>query len=306
MSKTDATLTPPPCPKCAQASRLVYQARDYNRRLTDEVFHYYRCNACEFIFLAPIPADLGRYYPKSYYELPRSIDEHDALARRLQTWKLDVVKRYASGGKLLEIGPAYGLFSHLAKQAGFDVTVIEMDTRCCEYLRDTVGVKVIESDDTLGSLQRLPKFDVIVLWQVIEHLPDPWRVLNAVAERLAPNGVLVLDTPNPDAFQFRVLRRYWSHLDAPRHVTLIPARLLVEHAAGIGLKPLLLTAADTGANGWNGFGWAHSFKNLFGETPLGNAMHFLGRALAKLLIPIERTGWRGSSYTAAFRKESAQ
>ena len=301
----ETPMTPPQCSKCTAGTALLFHTRDHNRKLSDEVFTYYRCSRCGLIFLNPIPDDLGRYYPTAYYDVPRTEHELAQTAQRLQQWKMDLVQRFASKGRLLEIGPAYGLFSYLAKRAGFDVTAIEMDSRCCQFLRDTVGIHVVESADTAGRLKELPKFDVIVLWQVIEHLPDPWVVLEAAADRLAPNGVLILDTPNPDAFQFRILGPRWVHVDAPRHVTLIPAPLMVEHLASHGLSPVLLTAADKSANGFNGWGWAFSLKNLFRNDTLGSIAHFMGRVLGKLLIPIERTGWRGSTYTAVFRKGSA-
>lgn len=294
------------CSQCGQQAPLSFTTKDYNRRISDERFDYYRCDACGFIFLSPVPQDLGRYYPPQYYEVPRSTAELTDRAESLQQWKLDAVTALVGKGRLLEIGPAYGLFAFLAKRAGFDVTAIEMDSRCSSFLRDAVGIKVVESPDTLAALRQLPTFDVIVLWQVIEHLADPWAVLDAAADRLAPNGVLILDTPNPQAFQFGVLRRYWTHVDAPRHVTLIPVQLLTQRMARRGFKPVLLTAANKGANGFNGFGWAFSFKNFFSGRATGALAHLFGRVLAKLLIPIERTGWRGSTYMAAFRKEAVQ
>lgn len=294
------------CPQCGERAPLSFSSKDYNRRISDERFDYYRCDACGFIFLSPLPSDLGRYYPAQYYEIPRDEAELVRRGQELQQWKLDTVIALVGKGRLLEIGPAYGLFAGLAKRAGFDVTAIEMDSRCCNFLRDTVGIQVVEGPDTVAALKELPAFDVIVLWQVIEHLPDPWAVLDEAAKRLAPNGVLILDTPNPQAFQFGVLGRYWTHVDAPRHVTLIPAKLLTQRMSRRGLTPVLLTAADKGANGFNGFGWAFSFKNFFSGTTTGAMAHLCGRVLAKLLIPIERTGWRGSTYTAAFRKEAAQ
>lgn len=290
------------CPKCGTAAPLAYQAADYNKKMSDETFDYYRCPRDGYVFLHPIPADLGKYYPASYYDLPRDEAEQAKRAEELQQWKLDIVLSAAKSGKLLEIGPAYGLFAYLAKRAGFDVTGIEMDARCCDHLREVVGINVVETNDTLGALEQLPQFDVIVMWQVIEHLPDPWPTVTAAAKRLAPGGVLIVDTPNPEAFQFRVLGHRWAHLDAPRHVVLIPADLLAEHAEEQGLKPELLTASNLSANGFNGFGWAFSFQNFLGDNPIGRASNFLGRALAKLLAPIERTGWRGSTYTAIFRK----
>jgi SAM-dependent methyltransferase len=293
------------CGQCGGDAPLFINARDYNKKISDKTFSYYKCTECSFIFLDPIPADLGRYYPAEYYEVPKSEAELLASAERWQRWKLETVKQFKAGGKLLEIGPAYGLFAFLAKREGFDVTGIEMDQRCCEFLRGTVGIDVVENADTVVALKALPEFDVIVMWQVFEHLPDPWAVLEAAAERLAPGGVIIMDMPNPDSFQFKVLGHRWAHLDAPRHVTLIPADLLVEKGKASGLRPALLTASDKGANGFNGFGWAYTFKNYFGDGLVGRLALYFGRALGKLLIPIERTGWRGSTYTAVLRKEPA-
>jgi SAM-dependent methyltransferase len=292
-----------PCPKCGASAPEAYRAEDYYKRMTDETFDYHRCPKDGLIFLHPIPVDLGRYYPNSYYELPQDLDALDRIAQDRVRWKLETVTRFAKSGSLLEIGPAFGLFSHLAKQSGFQVTAIEMDQRCCDFLRDVVEIDVVQSSDVSAALDDLPQFDVIVLWQVIEHLPDPWDVLSQIAARLAPGGILVLDTPNPEAFQFRVLGHRWVHLDPPRHVNLIPWRLMKDHLAAENLGLLDLTASDVGANGYNGFGWGVSFQNFFGDNALGRAVNFLGRALSKLLIPIERTGWRGSTYTAVFQKQ---
>jgi 2-polyprenyl-3-methyl-5-hydroxy-6-metoxy-1,4-benzoquinol methylase len=291
------------CPSCTQTDApLAFRARDYNRRVTDETFDYYRCPTCGLIFLSPIPSDIGRYYPRDYYAIPQSRGELRAKAQKWQQWKLKLVQKFKTGGRLLEIGPAYGLFASLAQDAGFDVSVIEMDSDCCAFLRNVVGINVVQNPDTVAAVENLPLFDVIAIWQVIEHLAQPWKVVEAAAHRLAPGGVLIMDTPNPGAFQFGVLGKYWTHLDAPRHVVLIPAALLVDRAKAAGLSLISLSAADASANGFNGFGWGETFQNVIGENALGRAVNFLGRALAKLLIPIERTGFRGSTYTTVFQR----
>jgi SAM-dependent methyltransferase len=292
-----------PCKKCRSESTLLFRAGDYNRRITSELFDYYRCDACHLIFLDPIPADLGAYYPNHYYEIPKSVAELTTVAEKLQSWKLELVKRHIQKGRLLEIGPAYGLFCHLARRAGFEVSAIEMDPRCCQFLRDVVGINVFQGADTVTKLRECGQFDVIVLWQVIEHLPDPWSVLAAIAGQLAPGGILIMDTPNPSAFQFQVLGRYWTHVDAPRHVELIPARLLEGYVQAMGLETVVLTSQDRSSIGFNSFGWAFSFKNFFATPVLQAIAHFTGRVVTKLLIPIERSGWRGSTYTAVFRKK---
>ena len=290
------------CKACGNTAEFFVTSFDYNKKISDEPFQYYKCNHCGYIFLDPIPDNIGRFYPTEYYAIPATAVELADTAKRLQQWKIDTVLQFAQNGRLLEIGPAYGLFAYLAKQAGFKVTGIEMDHECCEFLRSTVGIDVVEDADTVSALATQQPFDVIVLWQVFEHLPDPWSALAAIAERLKPGGVLILDMPNPDAFQFKVLGRRWVHLDPPRHVSLIPSALLIQRAAKHNLKPELVTTSNHGANGYNGFGWAVSFKNMLGENIMGSVAHFLGRALGKLMIPVERTGRRGSTYTVVLKK----
>jgi len=302
--KAGAPVDMPRCPACSNHGDAYISAPDYNRRLSPQVFAYFECTACKLIFCDPVPDDLGAYYTEDYYDLPADLAAHGARARALQQWKIDTVLRFAQGGRLAEIGPAYGLFAHLAKVAGFDVTGIEMDARCCTYLRDVVGITAVQSNDAAAALPALEPFDVIVLWQAVEHLPNYHDVLRAAAAQLKPGGVLILDTPNPAAFQFKVLGRRWVHLDAPRHVVLIPVETLKAQAEAAGLEPVWLTASNISANGFNGWGWAHTFKNYFGDNILGSAAHFGGRVLGKLLIPVERTGWRGSTYTAVFRKRA--
>jgi 2-polyprenyl-3-methyl-5-hydroxy-6-metoxy-1,4-benzoquinol methylase len=291
------------CSHCGQSAPYIFEAKDYNRRITDESFNYYQCNSCSLIFLAPVPTDLSQYYPELYYDLPKSKAELTARAEKFQLEKLDVLQKFASKGSLLEIGPAYGLFAFLAKRAGFDVTGLEMDARCCEFLRTMVDIKVVEGSDTVGLLGTLPKYDVIVLWHVIEHLPDPWALLRAAALHLTPGGVLIVDTPNPAALQYRVFGARWTHIDAPRHLMLIPAQVLGEFAAQQSLKLIDLSSTGAISRGYNSFGWAFSLKNFFGNGVIGSIAHLFGRIVNKLMIPIERNYMRGSTYTAVFKKE---
>ena len=271
--------------------------------MSKELFDYHRCAQCHLIFLAPIPSALSEYYPTEYYEIPSTESDLASRASARQGPKLDIVRRFHTSGRLLEIGPAYGLFSYLAKSNGFDVTAVEMDTRCVDYLRSTVGIQVVHGLASPELIHPLPLFDVIVMWQVIEHLADPWSFLDELQAHLAPGGTLIIDTPNPNAFQFKLLRSRWTHVDAPRHTTLIPASVLSARLERHGLVPCMLETDGPIAIGYNSFGWAYSLKNMFVHG-MGQSIAFLmGRVLAKLLSPLERTGNRGSTYTAVFKKE---
>jgi 2-polyprenyl-3-methyl-5-hydroxy-6-metoxy-1,4-benzoquinol methylase len=282
------------CPFCDSSCERALTARDTNHFASSgETFDYYRCAACGLWFLSPVPADLHTRYPEDYYTLPTREQFEAGFAP--ERYKVDLLRAHRPQGSLLEIGPASGYFAGAAKRAGYDVSVIEMDPRCCDYMRAYGGIGVHQSADVPGTLRTLPSFDVIALWHVIEHLPDPWATLRAIADRLAPGGVMAFATPNPDALQFQLLGARWTHLDAPRHVYLLPIQQMTSFVRGLGLRVLEVTCRDEGSLHWNEFGWEHSIGHLWMRQRwrLGK----LGKAIGTLTAPLEERGAKGSAYT---------
>lgn len=289
------------CPYCHTESPLYFQSRDYNRNITQETFDHYHCPQCGLIFIAPVPANLANYYPETYHFVPESAAYLEAGSEP-ERYKIEIVQRFSGKGRLLEIGPSYGSFTYLAKKAGFEVEAIEMNARCCRFLNEVVGVCAINSNDPIDALQHLEPYDVIALWHVIEHLPDPWAMLDAICANLKSGGIVVLAAPNPDAFQFHLMGRYWPHVDAPRHLTLIPMELLAGKLQALGMKAELITTTDKGSLGWNTFGWEFFFTNLSSNRQIKRALRLMGRFASLLFNPIERMEGKGSAYTVVFRK----
>ena len=289
------------CPQCGSAANARYRVADLNRRVSKEKFQYYQCGSCGLVFLDRLPADLARYYPPQYYELPPS---REALSRNAQfeRYKLDLVTRHVARGRLLEIGPATGGFCFLAKEAGFDVHAIEMDARCSEFLRTVVGIEVQNSNEEVAALQREAPADVIALWHVIEHLRNPWAMLDAICAKVRPGGIAVIATPNPHAVQFGFWGGRWTHLDAPRHVVLVPPELLVGRMERRGMQLVQMTTSDPGGIGWNEFGWIFSFTNLSSAPWLKRPLRVLGRLARAMVRTTEDQEGKGAAYTAIFRK----
>jgi SAM-dependent methyltransferase len=302
-------------------------ARDTNRQLSTTGFDYVRCPRCGLVAIASIPPDVGMYYRSDYYAIPESKAALAGQAER-QRHKIETITRYKTGGDLLEIGPAFGDFSYLAQAAGFKVDAIEMDSTCCDFLRATLGIRAIQSDDPVAALIGCGQYDVIALWQVIEHVPDPWALFQSMIEHLKPGGLLVLAAPNPQSLQFRLFRSLWAHLDAPRHLHLIPAEVLVARGSKLGMKPLLVTTNDGEGHKANVFGWKKSIMNRLGVyvrqeapeaaastlelQPSSSLKYRLSRAAIRTLValtmmlsaPVERTGLRGASYTLILQKSA--
>jgi len=283
-------------------SPLFLTTKDYNRQTSSLLFEYFRCPSCQLIFLQPIPEDLGAYYPQEYYQIPSSAEEL-ALQSIHEKYKVDLLKKFISKGTLLEIGPATGGFAYWAQQEGFTVEVMEQDPRCCQFLSKTLNIPTVQGSDILRNLPNNRTYEVIALWHVLEHLPSPWSVLNELVRRLHVGGFLSLALPNPNALQFKLLQKFWAHLDAPRHTQLIPIELLTSYLEKLGCRVKLQTTTDEGSLHWNQFGWYHSLPHILSSTSYKKILTYGGKFLFYLFSRIEAKEGKGAAYTLILQKE---
>jgi SAM-dependent methyltransferase len=293
------------CPLCGGASAFAFTAEDRNRRIAAERFSYHRCRACSTVFLASPPDDPGRYYGGDYHQFDAAGEPFwrgDEGLLAAEAWRAQTLARLVEPGALVDIGAGAGGFAAAARDAGFAVTAIEMDRGCCSYMQERLGVRAICSDRPLEALRALGPARVVSFWHVLEHLPDPGEMLAAAADALEPGGVLAIAVPNPDSLQFRVLRSRWAHLDAPRHVSLMPARALVERARELGLEPVLETTVDPSGLACNEHGWVYALRRDPSRGPAPYAALRAGTLIDAALAPVERRGLRGAALTLLLRR----
>jgi len=289
------------CPLCGGATAAAFSTPDRNRALSAERFFYRRCGDCGALHLANVPENLAAFYPSEYFVLP-TIEALRAEASGHESYRMGLVARHARGGRLVEVGPGNGIFAVQALDAGFDVAAVEADPGVCAHLRATLGIEVVQSTAPEATLGPLGPADAIVAWHVIEHVGRPWAVLEAAAASLRPGGVLILATPNPRAFGLRVLGGRWPHVDAPRHLFLLPYDAVIAHARTLGLEPVQLTATDPGGLHWNAFSWHWLLRRPRPSLLRDRVAHLSSLVIAGALAPIERHGLRGAAYTLVLRK----
>jgi SAM-dependent methyltransferase len=83
-------------------------------------------------------------------------------------------------------------------------------------------------------------FDLVVLWHVLEHLPEPLVTLAEVRRVLRPAGVAVIGVPNAASLQARLFGRYWAAYDAPWHLTHFTPETLDRLLGQAGLRAVRL------------------------------------------------------------------
>ena len=232
------------CPQCSGSSALFRSSTDVNNSATREIFHYYRCSLCDLVFMSNIPPDMSLYYRKGYQAIPRSVAALRKLADR-EKYRLHELLKLKTGGRLLEVGPWVGIFSINAKDAGFEVDAIESDRACVEFLTNVAGINVFESNNPAETLASMPRrYDAVVLWHSLEHLPTPWLVIERVSNILNPGGVLLVAIPNIDSYDSCVMREKWVHLDAPRHLYFYAPQALTALCRRFHLAPVLMATHD--------------------------------------------------------------
>jgi SAM-dependent methyltransferase len=277
---------------------------------------------------------MGAYYTTGYrqYEIPRNLEELKQRAAEMDS-RVSFVQRFVRSGKLLEVGAGYGAFTYMAQQRGFEVEAVEMNEACCRYM-EGIGLRAI-CDSSFSSLDnRIGSFDAIALWHVLEHLQNYEQAIAVLARHLAPGGFLVICSPNPDSLQFKLFGRFWLSLDAPRHLSLVPLSVLTTCAGTSGLELAFASTSDSEAQVYNKWCWQASLDHVMTSTKLmpelgvraimnrpnkgvGRylsavqrmaskcATFCVARTLNLVLAPVERSGRRGTSYSAVFRRPFA-
>lgn len=223
----EGSRSPDRCPLCrGELWRTLFEARHY------PIASCAGCGLVRTLAVEPIGAT---HYPP--------FDQRDGLPTRalralfaqLQRERIAACRRAKATGRLLDFGCGSGAFARLASRSGYDVVGIEPFSLGAEL--EAPGLRLIrgpleESADELG------RFDLVTLWQVLEHMPDPGTVLGALKCHLSAEGALLVSVPNLASWQSRVFGARWFHLDPPRHITHFDEphlrRLLVSSGFAVG------------------------------------------------------------------------
>jgi len=157
------------------------------------------------------------------------LEEEHRLALLNAHWRLDLIRKRRSGGKLLEIGCARGDFLSIAREA-FDARGVEPNPDLADSASRVAPVyrDIIERTPWTG-------FDVIATFHVIEHVDSPRGFVEAAAQRLNPGGLLVIETPNIDSMPFHFLKAKWRQF-IPEHYYFFTPRTMTRLLVDQGLK----------------------------------------------------------------------
>jgi SAM-dependent methyltransferase len=226
-------VTSKPCELCGHTGEMSPM---YPRR------RIVRCPFCALIFY-DARVDTASLYGDEYF---RGGEYFDYVAdRKVIQWnarkRIDRLRRLVRpGGRLLEIGSAYGFFLELAREH-WRVRGIDVTPGGVQYSRDVLGLDVAQAD-FLDLPEEPESFDAICMWDTVEHLPHPVRFIEKAARWLKPGGVLVMSTGDAGSLVARIRGERWRQIHPPTHLYYFSRGTLTQAVKQAGLEPVEISS----------------------------------------------------------------
>ena len=216
------------CPICNEAS--------FTEWCKVQTYSILKCKGCGVGITAPFPKeDQLIELNKNNYNVEQRIQlylsQQNYFKKRYEGY-IKNIKSIIRTGKLLDIGCNIGFFMKIAQQAGFDVKGVELNEGCAAYGREKfcldIDSKYLED---IGFPDKI--FDVITLFDVLEHIPDIHRFIDELKRILKDDGLIVLQSPNLNSLMAEFTKNRWNWLTPPDHLYHFTpetmARLLWKH-----------------------------------------------------------------------------
>jgi 2-polyprenyl-3-methyl-5-hydroxy-6-metoxy-1,4-benzoquinol methylase len=192
-----------------------------------------KCKNCHLIYMNPMEkvSNTNEYYFKAKNTHGPTIRESYLKTAESQ---VRLIQKHATGRNLLDVGCAQGFFLYNASRAGYAAKGIEISQDAAEY-----GIREFDLDIEARPFEELQfpenHFDVVTLWQVLEHVPYPLTVLKEVHRILKPQGLLAVSTPNIEGIPAKILRRKWWDIKR-LHINQFSTRTLADILENAGFR----------------------------------------------------------------------
>jgi len=183
-------------------------------QLTEE-YSIVQCNKCKVSFLNPTPsvAYIDTIYSKSYYESWGLFNDEPLVKKmKLSTFRkrINTIEKLVPIGKILDVGCATGYFLEVARDRGWITYGVEVSKFAAEIANSKRGLEIYNG--MLEDVEYSPNtFQAITLFDYLEHIIDPIRIMKIVFKFLDKGGIVYLTTPNISSITHFLMKEKWTH-----------------------------------------------------------------------------------------------
>jgi SAM-dependent methyltransferase len=216
------------CDLCGLDNTRVFFKKKDKFGITDDEFNVVECRNCGLLYINPRPSveEIKKFYPDTY-SWKETLEADSFLTkwvRRLEkSYRYHLLKNEVSKvvkftgrsfGRVLDIGCGTGDRLDVFRSKGFETYGVETSDSA-DYGKEHLNLNV--SKGNLFSV-RFPDrfFDIVTLYNVLEHTHDPMRVCDEIHKILKDDGFLVIQVPNKNSLQHRIFKKRWAAFDVPR------------------------------------------------------------------------------------------
>lgn len=210
------------CPVCGnQRLETLYTCIDH--LFTKRKFLIKKCVKCTLCITSPQPSEkeIVHYYPPDYAPHKMNCEQiNQKIINFLKQIRADMLRRTIEkhtlkGGCLLEIGCGAGYLINNFKNSGWIVHGIEFNKSAARNCEKKHGIPIIYSSEPPKDIG---KFDLVIMWHVLEHLIDINHFFYEISKLLKTHGFLVIAIPNQKSLDKFYYREKCFSYDVPRHL----------------------------------------------------------------------------------------
>jgi SAM-dependent methyltransferase len=219
-----------------------------SKELYEDNEHLISCLTCGLVFtkVQMNVEGMKDFYGKDYFINSDSVQkgyEHYFDSRN-NIWKtfsrrMNIIeKHFKNPGKVLDIGCAAGFFLEVAKKRGWEVRGVDISKLCTEYAKNHLGITV--DNELFANVEyRNENFDLITMWDYLEHSIRPKEDMEKAYKLLENNGLLVIAVPDVDSFPSRFFKSNWIGIKLDEHFYYFSRKILVKKLEEIGFDVIM-------------------------------------------------------------------
>lgn len=212
-----------PCAVCGQTRSLLVQETTYPEHGYPGSFCLRRCTSCGLLFNSPRLDDteLAQLYGRNYYFFNRPDAAEIARVVPMYQRSVALVSDEVRDKTMLDVGCGRGYFPALLKNLGWDAHGLELSAEAAKYATEKFGLQHVFNGtiEQYASSERARTFPLVTAIDVIEHVPSPQSFVESLSKVVAPNGLLIIDTPNAAAHNIKIDGPNWHGFN-PFHIFL--------------------------------------------------------------------------------------
>ncbi len=181
----------------------------FNLKYQKEHFAVVTCNTCNLHFIPP-------YYRKKISYTQYKNSEVTAAVRAGNNWvkiqrhklRFKFIQKFVKSGKLFDLGAGWGHFMLAGKELGYDVYGVEISEQPYLYCVNDLKLPVDHID--FFEMDESKKFDVITMWDVLEHIDKADEFLAKCSKLTNMGGYLFLQVPQIDSYFAKRHKDNWK------------------------------------------------------------------------------------------------